>query len=115
VSAITPLRAWAGIIAMAMLIAAPASAVAPKKTTITISGMAYSPSPVTVRAGETVEWVNKDVVDHTATEKNAAKTEALWDVSIAPGKSATVVMKTRGSFDYFCRYHPNMVARLTVK
>jgi plastocyanin len=115
VSAITPLRAFAGVIAVAMLIAAPASAVPPKKTTITIAGMAYSGSPVTVRVGDTVEWVNKDVVDHTATEKTAAGKDALWDVSIAPGKSATVVMKTRGSFDYFCRYHPNMVARLTVK
>jgi plastocyanin len=114
-SAITPVRAFAAIIALAMLIAAPASAVPPKKTTINIAGMAYSPTPVTVRVGETVEWVNKDVVDHTATEKNAASKEALWNVSIAPGKSATVVMKTRGSFDYFCRYHPNMVARLTVK
>ena len=87
--------------------------------TITIAGMAYSASPVTVKVGEAVEWINKDVVDHTATEKNALKDaaakDALWNVSVAPGRSATVVMKKRGTFDYFCRYHPNMTGRIVVK
>ena len=40
---------------------------------------------------------------------------ALWNVSIAPGKSAKVVMKKAGTYDYFCRYHPNMTGRVIVK
>ena len=111
---ITPLRTWLGVIAFSMVIVAPASAVSARKA-ITIAGMAYSASPVTVRVGDTVEWHNQDVVDHTATQKSAALKDALWNVSIAPGKSAAVVMKQRGAFDYFCRYHPNMVARVIVK
>jgi plastocyanin len=92
-----------------MISSAPGSAV-PAVKQIMIGGMPISPPQLTVRAGDTVEWINKDVVDHTATEKKTA----VWNVSIAPGKSAKVVMKTPGSFEYYCRYHPNMVARLVV-
>ena len=107
-----PLRAVTTIIIFATMIAAPASAVPPSKAIkVTIAGMSYQPADLTVRIGQTIEWINKDVVDHTATEK----AKALWNVSIAPGKSAKVVMKTAGTFDYFCRYHPNMIGRVVVK
>jgi plastocyanin len=102
-------RALLGTIAIAIVWGAPAAAV-PAAKQVTIGGMSMTPQQLTVRAGETVEWINKDVVDHTTTEKKAA----LWNVSIAPGKSAKVVMKKAGTFDYYCRYHPNMVARLVV-
>ena len=88
-----------------------ASARAPKKVQITIGAMAISAPPGPIRTGDTVEWLNKDIVDHTSTEKKTM----LWNVSIAPGKSAKVVMKKAGTFDYYCRYHPNMVARIVVR
>jgi plastocyanin len=81
-----------------------------KPLSITIGGLAYSAPSVTVHAGDTIEWINKDIVDHNVTEKQ----HALWDVSMAPGKSAKVVMKTPGSYTYYCRYHPNMTASVTV-
>ena len=103
-------RALLGVIAYAMASGATASAVAPATKHITIAGMSYSAPQITLKTGETVEWINKDVVDHTATEKKAG----VWNESIGPGKSARVVMKKAGSFDYYCRYHPNMVARVVV-
>ena len=102
-------RAFIGAIAYAMLSGTSASAV-PAAKQIVLGGMSITPMQLTVKTGETVEWINKDIVDHTTTEKKAA----VWNVSIAPGKSAKVVMKKAGSFDYYCRYHPNMVARLIV-
>jgi len=103
-------RALFGVIALAMMPGATASAVPAAAKQITIGAMSIVPLQLTVKAGEAVEWINKDVVDHTTTEKNAK----IWNVSIAPGKSATVVMKKAGSFEYYCRYHPNMVARIVV-
>jgi plastocyanin len=82
-----------------------------KPLAITIGGLAYSTPRATVRVGDTVEWINKDIVDHNVTEKK----NAIWNVSIAPGKSAKVVMKKPGSYVYYCRFHPNMVAWLDVK
>jgi len=79
------------------------------KVVIAIDAMSFSTTKTPIRAGDTVEWVNRDIVDHTATDKSG-----LWNVSMAPGQSAKVVMKKAGTFDYYCRYHPNMIARLVV-
>jgi plastocyanin len=49
------------------------------------------------------------VIDHTATSK-AGK----WDVTIPADKKARATMKTAGTFDYYCRFHPNMTARIAV-
>src|SRR5690606_13388972 len=36
---------------------------------VTIDKLVYSPAEVKVRVGDTIEWVNKDVLAHTATVK----------------------------------------------
>lgn len=82
---------------------------APAAVQIVIDQFAFSTPRTPVHVGDTVEWINKDVVDHTATEKNKA-----WNVTLAPGKSARVVMKAAGRFAYYCRFHPNMTGTLTV-
>jgi plastocyanin len=97
------------VVALAVLPAGSPAAVAPASLKIEIKDMAFAKAKMQVRIGDTIEWVNNDIVDHTAT----AKTEA-WSVTMAPGKSARVVMKEAGTIDYFCRYHPNMTGTLVV-
>ena len=75
----------------------------PKIVKVTIANMAFTPPVATVHAGDTIEWTNRDVVDHTATASNRA-----WDVSIVAGKTGRVVVKQSGRVDYYCRFHPNM-------
>lgn len=109
-----PKLVLAGAFALTIASAGPASAVptkAAKPLSIAIGGMAYSTARASVHVGDTVVWVNQDIVDHNVTEKKSA----LWNVSIAPGKSARVVMKKPGTYAYFCRFHPNMTAWLDVK
>ena len=60
--------------------------------------------------GDVIEWTNKDIFDHTATAKNGE-----FDVVIPAGKKVRVVLKHAGTFDYYCRLHPNMTARVTVE
>ncbi len=69
----------------------------------------YAPKRVTVRVGDTIEWINKDIVAHTATAKNRS-----WDVNVMPGKSGRMLMKVPGTLAYFCRYHPNMTGEIIV-
>lgn len=76
---------------------------------VTIADLAFSPADITVKAGETVEWVNNDFVDHTATAKNGD-----WDVMIPAGKSAHQKMTKVGTFTYFCRVHPDMIGTIHV-
>ena len=76
--------------------------------TVTIDKLVFSPSEISVKAGDTVEWLNKDALAHTATVKGG------WEVSIPPGKSATHVVTADDSVDYYCRFHPNMTGRIKV-
>lgn len=77
---------------------------------ISIQDLAFLPDTVTVHAGDVIEWVNADVIDHTATEGNE-----LFDVVLEPGQSRQVEMKSPGTITYICRYHPNMTGRIEVK
>ena len=52
----------------------------------------------------TIEWIN-----HPATARNGD-----WDVTMPPNKTVTLVLKKAGTIEYYCRYHPNMKATLTV-
>src|SRR5262245_48721398 len=86
----------------------PASA-AGETVRIAISNLAFSPAEVTAKIGDTVEWINGDFIDHTATDKGNA-----WDVAIAAGKSAQVKLTTPGTFAYYCKVHPPMTGTIRV-
>lgn len=76
---------------------------------VAITDLTFSPAGITVKAGDTVEWVNNDFVDHTATAKNGD-----WDVAIPAGQSASQKMTKVGTFTYFCRVHPDMIGTIHV-
>ncbi|WP_214474831.1 cupredoxin family copper-binding protein [Mesorhizobium sp. dw_380] len=75
---------------------------------VTIDKLVFSPATVEAKVGDTIEWVNKDVIAHTATVKGS------WEVMIPPKKSASLTLKAAGAVDYFCRFHPNMKGHLDV-
>jgi plastocyanin len=99
--------AWLLPAAFAVLAAAAAPAFA-DTVTVTIDKLVFSPAEISVKAGDTVEWVNKDAFAHTATVKGG------WEVMIPPKKTASRVMTAKVTVDYFCRFHPNMKGRITV-
>ena len=76
---------------------------------VEISVLAFSPADITVKARATIEWVNNDFVDHTATA-----TGGDWDVMIVAGQSARQEMTKPGTIKYFCRVHPDMTGAVHV-
>lgn len=76
---------------------------------VTIEKLVFSPAEISAAVGDVIEWQNKDVMAHTATAKDG------FDVVIAPKNTATVTVTKAGVFDYYCRFHPNMKARLQVR
>jgi putative membrane protein len=74
---------------------------------ITIDRLVYAPADVSAKVGDTIEWVNKDALAHTATANNND-----WDVMIGPNKTARLTRP--GEVDYYCKFHPDMKGRLTV-
>ena len=75
---------------------------------IGIDKMAFSPLEVKAKVGDTIEWVNGDILTHTATVKGD------WDVVIPSKKTGSAALKKAGTLDYYCRLHPNMTGRIIV-
>ncbi|MFC0803905.1 MULTISPECIES: cupredoxin domain-containing protein [Sinorhizobium] len=76
---------------------------------VTIDRLVYLPVEIEAKVGDEVEWINKDALVHTATVKGGA------DVLLPAKKSGRLVLQEAGSFDYICRYHPNMKGHITVR
>ena len=84
---------------------------APRVHTVLMEGMRYQPEGLTVAAGDTVVWINRDMVPHTATSASGR----FDSNEIAPGKSWTHTVRSTGEFAYICTYHPLMKAVLRVR
>jgi plastocyanin len=78
---------------------------------VTIENMRFTPAELTVKRGERVVWINKDLVPHTTT----ARSVAFDSGNIAPTASWSYVADTVGTHPYVCTYHPTMSAKLTVQ
>jgi len=76
---------------------------------VTIDKLVFAPTEVNAKVGDTIEWVNKDALVHTATATNND-----WNVNIPGNQSGKIVLKKAGAVDYFCKFHPNMKGRITV-
>jgi len=76
---------------------------------IRIADMAFGPVPSGIRVGDTIEWVNADLFEHTATARDHS-----FDLDLKPGAKAHIVAGAVGEIAFYCRYHPGMTGRLLV-
>ena len=85
--------------------AAPAGAVS-------IDNFTFTPASLTVKAGTTVTWTNKDDIPHgiAATNNAFAKSRAL-----DTDDSYSFTFTTPGTYQYFCYIHPHMVGTIVVE
>ena len=78
--------------------------------TVVIDGLKYDPETITVHAGDSIVWVNKDPFPHTVTVAGAFNSG-----SIAAGKSWKYIARKPGDYRYICTLHPNMAGSLKVE
>ncbi|HEY6138508.1 MAG TPA: cupredoxin family copper-binding protein [Thermoanaerobaculia bacterium] len=83
----------------------------PRTHTVVMEAMEFRPATLTVRSGDTIVWVNKDIVEHTATSATAGFDSKM----IRPGQSWKYTIRARGDVAYGCTYHPTMTGTLRVK
>ena len=96
--------------AAALLAPAPALAAGPRIHTVVMEGVRFVPGTLEVQRGDTVEWVNRDVVPHTATAAGGFDSG-----SIAPNARWKRVMGRAGTLPYVCTFHPTMKGTLQVR
>jgi plastocyanin len=90
---------------------AEAAARKPVTHTVTEDAVRFSPADLTFEVGDSIVWVNKDIVAHTATTMKPGFDSEM----IKPGKSWRHTVKRKGEFSYTCSFHPLMNAVLRVK
>lgn len=76
---------------------------------IVMTAMRFGAVPAGIKAGDTILWVNRDMVPHTATAQDRS-----FDVNLPAGRSARMTVQRPGSFAFYCRFHPAMRGTLTV-
>jgi plastocyanin len=79
---------------------------------VSIDNFTFSPAKLTVKAGTTVTWTNRDDIPHgIASANNAFARGAAMDTD---GKFS-FTFTTPGTYQYFCYIHPHMVGTIVVE
>jgi plastocyanin len=79
---------------------------------VSIDNFTFAPQTLTVKAGTTVTWTNKDDIPHgiAATNNAFARSKAL-----DTDDSYSFTFTTPGSYQYFCYIHPHMTGTIVVQ
>jgi plastocyanin len=73
----------------------------------------FSPTSMTIAAGDTVTWTNADQATHNVVTTSAPASINSGDVTT--GHSFSYQFTVPGTYSYVCTYHPGMTATITVK
>jgi plastocyanin len=77
---------------------------------VNIDGFAFVPVTLTVSAGSTVTWTNRDEEPHTV----AATDGSFHSPGMGTGATFSHTFSTAGTFDYLCSIHPMMHGTVVV-
>lgn len=80
-------------------------------TEIKIDNFSFAPVKITVPAGTTVKWTNRDDIPHTVvSEDNKTFKSEVLDTN----QEFTHTFSKPGTYRYFCSLHPRMEAEIVV-
>lgn len=83
----------------------------------TLADKSFSPNPVGIAKGDTIRFVNKDSVVHTATsgDGSAGTPSGVFDTGfLGPNKSSEITINEAGEIPYYCTAHPTMIGLVKV-
>ncbi|MCZ6653240.1 MAG: plastocyanin/azurin family copper-binding protein [Planctomycetota bacterium] len=84
----------------------------PGANEVFMQAIAFNPMEITIQAGESVTWINQDIVPHTATSGNPGDEDlgAIFrSAQFGQGGTFTHTFNDEGEFVYFCEVHPGMM------
>lgn len=96
---------------VAVAVGLPAAAAAPAHHdyVVAMAGMRFGAAPAGLKIGDTILWINRDIVPHSATARDRS-----FDVTVQPRQSVRVTLRRAGAIAFYCRFHPAMQGRLAV-
>lgn len=79
------------------------------ENTVIIEDYKYQPAEITIQAGETITWINKDSVRHNA------KGDSFDTGLLGKEESGEQQFDEAGTYDYHCTPHPYMKGKVIVE
>jgi len=79
---------------------------------VSIDNFTFGPQTLTVKAGTTVTWTNKDDIPHGIASDNNAFTKSK---ALDTDDSYSFTFTTPGTYQYFCYVHPFMKGTVVVE
>jgi plastocyanin len=107
-----PFLALAGILGLRQSPDRPPAPGPARRHVVEMRGMGFHPRELEMRRGDTVVWINRDVVPHTATSIR----KGGWSTGLlVEEQSGRYVTRRPGEEEYFCELHPVMRGKLIVR
>ena len=78
---------------------------------VNIDNFSFSPQTLTVKAGTTITWTNRDDIPHTVVANDGSFKSKVLDTNDKFSFTAT----KPGTYPYFCSIHPKMTGTLIVE
>ncbi len=101
------------VVLAAVMVAAAVSHLWAQQQTVTVDirDFAFEPRDLSINAGTSVRWVNRDDAPHSVVvEGGPGSSPGI----IAPGGEHTFVFRQAGRFPYRCGVHSTMLGEITV-
>jgi plastocyanin len=95
----------------AALACAAAPLLARSGAAVTIDNFVFTPERLTIKAGTTVIWTNRDDIPHTVASKDRRFKSKAMDTD----ESFSFTFSTPGEYSYFCSLHPHMTGTIVVE
>ena len=82
-----------------------------RRHVVEIQAFSFQPQRTVVSPGDTIVWINQDIVPHTVTANGGT-----WrSQPLEEGDSWEMVVGNGGMETYFCEFHPHMTGVLTTR
>jgi plastocyanin len=102
----------AAIAVLIAMVALPGWAQDAATSAVSIDNFTFTPQTLTVKAGTTVTWTNKDDIPHgIASDNNAFRRSKALDTD----DKFAFTFTTPGTYKYFCYIHPHMTGTIVVQ
>ena len=80
---------------------------------IKIDNFSFSPVTLTVAAGTTVTWINRDDIPHTVVSSDDPR--VFKSKALDTDDRFTFTFTKAGTYSYFCSIHPKMTGKVVVQ
>ena len=95
----------------AMEVYVPSAAETSGAAKIVVKDFTFNPSPLTIKAGSTVTWTNKDDEPHTVVSDTGVFKSGGMDTN----ESFSYKFDKPGTYHFTCSIHPRMVGTVVVQ